>query len=271
MTTLPQQARKLRLMVLEVIRRSGAGHLATAFSCADILTALYYGGVLRFKPQEPKWPGRDRFLLSKGHAATALYCLLADLGFFPEEDLWRTGREDGVMGVHLQTNVPGVEATSGSLGQGLGLGCGMALAARKRRENHLVWVLTGDGEMQEGSIWEALMFAGHHRLNNLAAIIDRNHMGCADYTENCLALEPLADKLEAFGWRALNVDGHDPDHLAAEFAKLRSRPSERPTVFIAETVKGRGLPEVESAPMCHFYHPGGEDLERDIALLKKRA
>lgn len=264
---LADQARRLRIMVLETVRRSGAGHVATSLSCADILTALYYGGALRYDPHDPKKPDRDRFLLSKGHAATALYCVLADLGFFPLEELWRTGHEDGQMGVHLQPSVPGIEATSGSLGQGLGLGCGLALAARRRRENHLTFVLLGDGELHEGSAWEAFMFAAHHRLNNLAAVIDRNRMGCAGYTENTLALEPLADKLAAFGWRVLTVDGHNPDLLAAEFGRLRSRPDSRPTVFIAETVKGKGLAAVESAPMCHFYHPKGEELNRALAEL----
>jgi transketolase len=264
---LDERARHLRQMILEVLRRSGAGHAATALSCADIITALYHGGALRLDPMTPDKPDRDRFLMSKGHAATALYCALADLGFFPLEELWRTAGVDGRMGVHLQRDVPGVEATSGSLGQGLGLGCGMALAARRTRADWLTFVLLGDGELNEGSVWEALLFAGHHRLNNLAAIVDRNHMCCSDYTENCLSLEPLDKKLTSFGWEARTIDGHDPDAMAVEFRKLRGRPSSKPTVFIAETIKGKGIPWEENAPMCHFYHPQGEELERAIAQL----
>lgn len=262
------QAARLRSMVLEVVRRSGCGHVATSFSCAEIIVALYYGGGLRFDPADPGWPGRDRLLLSKGHASTILYCALADLGFFPVEELWRTGREDGRMGVHLQTDLPGIEATSGSLGQGLGLGCGLALAARRRSESHLVYVITGDAELNEGSVWEGFLFAAHHRLNNLIVIIDRNHMGCADFTENCLALEPLDRKLEAFGLKVIKADGHDPIALASELARLRARPWPGPVALIADTVKGRGLARVENAPRCHHYKPQGEDLDRDLLEVK---
>lgn len=266
---LPAKAQSLRRMVLEVLRRSGVGHVATSLSCTDILTALYYGGVLRFNPGNPGDPSRDRFLMSKGHAATILYCVLADLGFFPMDELWRTGHEDGRMGVHLQADVPGIEATSGSLGNGPGLGCGMALAARRRKEGYLTYVLLGDGELSEGSVWEAFLFAVRQRLGNLIFIIDRNHMCCSDYTENCLALEPLAEKLTAFGLETRTVNGHDPAALADELSLPRRRPGDRPLAFIAETVKCKGIPAQENAPMCHFYSPKGEELERLCAELEE--
>lgn len=265
---LTAKACELRLMVLEVLRRSGAGHVATSLSCADIVAALYYGGVLRFDPGNPAWENRDRFLMSKGHAATILYCTLADLGFFPVEDLWWTGKEDGKMGVHLQATVPGVEATSGSLGNGPGLGCGIALAARRRGLDYLTYVLLGDGELSEGSVWEAFLFASRRMLGNLVFIVDRNHMCCSDYTENCLSLEPLAAKLSAFGLEVRSVNGHDPAELAEELARPRRSPGDRPLCFIAETVKCKGIPSQENAPMCHFYGPKGEELERAFAEVR---
>ena len=262
------KAQELRLMVLEMMRRAGAGHVATSLSCADIVTSLYYGGVLRVDPQNPECPKRDRFLMSKGHASTILYCALADKGFFPVEDLWRTGKEDGRMGVHLQPDIPGVEATSGSLGNGLGLGCGMALAARRKRENYLTYVLLGDGELNEGSIWEGFLFASQFGLNNLVIIIDRNRMCCSDYTENCMRLEPLDKKLESFGLNVRTVDGHDCRALVEALSLPRSRPSSGPTCIIAETIKGKGLPSVENGPMCHHYSPKGEELDRAFGEMK---
>lgn len=264
MNSLEKKASFLRLKVLEVMRRSGAGHLATAFSCTEIMTALYYGDVLRFDPKEPKLASRDRFLLSKGHAATMLYCVLADVGYFPEEELWETGKTNGIMGVHLQYDVPGIEATSGSLGNGLGLACGIALAAQRKQENYLTYVLLGDGELNEGSVWESLLFATHHRLNNLVIIIDRNRMCCAGYTENVIHLESLNKKLAAFGCDILEVDGHNCQDLVNAMKRSRARTSLAPLCIIAETTKGKGLKSVENDPMCHHYSPRGDALLKDI-------
>ena len=267
-TKLPEKAQQLRTMVLEVMHRSGAGHIATSFSCADIITALYYGDVLRFDSKNPRIPDRDRFLMSKGHASTILYCALADLGFFPKENLWRTGHEDGTMGVHLQPDVPGVEATSGSLGNGLGLACGIALAGLRKNMEYMTYVLLGDGELNEGSIWEGFLFATHHKLNKLVVIIDRNRMCCAGYTEDILQLEPLDKKLESFGLAVRTVDGHNCEELAGELRRLRSHSFSGPACIIAETVKGKGLPSVENTPMCHFYSPKGAELEKAFAELR---
>ena len=265
---LPEKAQQLRTMVLEVMRRAGAGHIATSLSCADIITALYYGNVLRFDPKNPKKTDRDRFLMSKGHAGTILYCALADLGFFPAENLWRTGHEDGTMGVHLQPDVPGVEATSGSLGNGLGLACGIALAGLRNNMDYMTYVLLGDGELNEGSIWEGFLFAAHHKLNKLVVIIDRNRMCCTGYTENILRLEPLDKKIESFGLAVRTMDGHNCEELAEELRRLRSHSFPGPVCIIAETVKGKGLPSVANTTMCHFYSPKGEELEKAFAELR---
>lgn len=257
---LAETAFRLREMVLRSIEKSGAGHVATSFSCAEILTALYFGGLLHYRPGEPQWPGRDRFFLSKGHAATILYCVLAMAGFIPGETALNVGQKNSRAGVHLQADIPGVEATSGSLGQGLGLACGAALAAKMNRENHLVFVLTGDGELNEGSIWEGALFAGHHRLNNLVWIIDRNHMCCTDFTENCLALEPLKQKLDAFGFEVAHCSGNDCGSVLEALAPVRARPGTKPLCLIADTVKGCGLPMVENDLFAHHYLPGREDI-----------
>lgn len=269
--TLGTKARELRLMVLDVLRRTSAGHVATSLSCADIIVALYYGGVLRFDVNNPAWGDRDRFLMSKGHASTILYCALADLGFFPRDYLWHTGMEDGKMGVHLQPSIPGVEATSGSLGNGAGLGCGIALAARLRRQGHLTYVLLGDGELSEGSVWEAFLFASRQALGNLVFVIDRNHMCCSDYTENCLSLEPLSAKLSAFGLDVRAVDGHDAAALVDVLSLPRRQVGNSPLCVVAETVKCKGIPSQENAPMCHFYSPKGEELERACAEIQGEA
>ena len=261
---LTHQAYKIREMVLRSVLQSGTGHVATSFSSAEILTALYFGGILRYRADDPKWSARDRFILSKGHAATGYYCVLAMAGFIPKETALNVAGRDSLAGVHLQADIPGVEVTSGSLGQGLGIGCGMALAARMNRENHMVFILTGDGETNEGSIWEAALFAGHHKLNNLVWIIDRNRMGCADFTENNLALEPLADKIRAFGFAVSACDGHDCEDILKALRDIRSRISSKPLCLIAETIKGKGLPHVENDLFAHHYMPKTEQIENLI-------
>jgi transketolase len=261
---LNSKAYELRELILRSVQQSGTGHVATAFSCAEILTALYMGGILRYDTKNPTWQGRDRFLLSKGHAATGFYCVLAMCGFIPKETALDVGGDNSLIGVHLQPDIPGVEATSGSLGQGLGIGCGMALAARMDRKNYLTFVLTGDGELNEGSIWEAALFAGHHRLNNLIWIIDRNHMQCSDFTENCLSLESLEDKITSFGFVVDQCDGNDCGSILESLSNVRKRPLSKPLCLIANTVKGKGLPDVENDLFAHHYMPKTDEIDNLI-------
>ena len=246
---------KTREMILRSVEQSGTGHVATSLSCAEILTALYFGDILRYDAKNPQWSERDRFLMSKGHAATGFYCILAMAGFIPEETALNVASSTSHVGVHLQSDIPGVEATSGSLGMGLGIGCGIALAARMNRQNYLTFVLTGDGELNEGSIWEAALFAGHHRLNNFVWIIDRNKMQCADYTENCISLEPLAEKITAFGFNIIQCNGNDCGSIIQALSDVRSRPQAKPLCLIAHTIKGKGLPDVENDLFSHHYLP----------------
>ena len=254
---LKRKVKQVRNMILEMCCNAGTGHVTSAFSCAEILVALFYGGIIRFNPNNPKWPERDRFILSKGQASVILYPLLADLGYFSPDELKRFNCSDGKFGVHLQYDVPGAEITSGSLGQGFGIATGLALAAKMNKELHLVFSLLGDAECYEGSIWEAAMFASHNRLNNLVAIVDRNHLGVTNFTENMVELEPFAKKWESFGWNVKNINGHSFDEIFGALEDIRSRKSNNPLVIIADTVKGKGIPFMCYQPLWHAVVPKG--------------
>jgi transketolase len=255
---LKQKAKYLRHQVLDMCSKAGTGHVNSCFSCVEIMTALYYGGILKFDPKNPKWKDRDRFVLSKGHASPLLYVILADLGFFPKEYLNKFNQADGKFAVHLQHDVPGVEITSGSLGHGFGVAAGMALAGKLNRELYTVFTLLGDGECYEGSIWETAMFASHNRLNNLIAIVDRNYLSVIDFTENVLALEPFEEKWKSFGWRTISIDGHSFEEIFKAIKGFRSRRSTQPLVIIANTRKGKGVEFISDAPLWHSQAPKGQ-------------
>lgn len=249
---LSHKSKDLRKVLFKVCCSNG-GHIASALSCLDILVSLYYSGLFKFKPETPNWEDRDWFFLSKGHAELALYCILADLHFFPKDWLitrYRTG--DCFLGGHPDIRIPGVEITSGALGHGLGIAAGVALASKKDQIVCNNYVLLGDAECTEGSIWEAALFASFHKLNNLVAIIDRNHRSALDCTENFCALDPLEKKWEAFGWEVKIINGHDFNQLIDVLAYLNSSQRKKPFVIIAETVKGKGISFLENDPMCHM-------------------
>ena len=251
MVDLTQKAAALRLKVLQMCLQSG-GHIASSFSCVEIMVGLYYSGALRYAPDNPDWAERDRFILSKGHGEAILYAILADLGFFPSEWLeTRYRRGDCFLGGHPDKRIPGVEATTGALGHGLGIAAGMALAAKMDAQRHLQFVLLGDTECTEGAIWETALFASKHALNNLIAIIDRNRLSALDFTENFTALEPFADKWEAYGWEVNKVDGHHLEQLVEVLQYARSRNDNRPLAIIAETIKGKGISFMENVPAWH--------------------
>ncbi|MBB4905296.1 transketolase [Actinophytocola algeriensis] len=260
------------LAVREHILAMGAGavgtHVGGSLSAVDILVALYRE-VLRVRPDEPGWPDRDHFILSKGHASAALYATLAECGFFPVEELGTYGRAGGRLMAHPTPAVPGVEFATGSLGHGLALGAGLALAAKRAGRDKRVFVLMGDGELQEGSVWEAAMAAAHHELDNLTAIVDRNRLQISGSTEDRLRLEPLADKWRAFGWQTSEVDGHD---FAQLVPALRTPPSAGgPAVLIADTVKGRGVRHLQHRKQSHFAKLGPEAYERAVTALRAAA
>ncbi len=257
MNELINKANQIRNMVLDISEKAQTGHVTSSFSCTEILVALYYGGILKFDPKNPNDNNRDRFVLSKGQASLILYPILADLGFFPREDLETFCAPDGKFGVHLQHNIPGVEITSGSLGIGFGIATGMAAATNK-----LVVSLLGDGECYEGSIWEAAMFAAHHKLNNLVAIIDRNQLCATDFTEKILALEPLDDKWKSFGWEVLRIDGHSFEQLLESLKDIRNRESDKPLMIIADTIKGKGVSFIIDKPLRHGTALVGEEANK---------
>ena len=247
---LDARAKALRRMIVEAVVSAGRGHLGPALSLVEILRVLY-DDVLRIRPKEPRWPDRDRCILSKGHGCLALYAILADKGFFPADVLATFCAHDSILGGHPEHGmIPGVEASTGALGHGLSIGVGMAIANRMRKSPARVFVVLGDGELDEGAVWEAAMGASKHRLDNLTAIIDYNKFQSYGPTSVVLELEPLLDKWRSFGFATDEVDGHDVHALRG---KLRSLPyaSGRPSALICHTVKGKGVPEAENNADWH--------------------
>ena len=258
---LEKKANWLRNKVLEMTVAAGAGHIAPSFSCTEILVALYYGGVMRVDPKNMKWEDRDRFILSKGQAAVALYAVLADLGFFPVEELITFTQKGSRLGGHTEDTIPGVEAFTGSLGHGLPIAGGLAMGARLKKKSFITVALLGDGECHEGSIWEAAMFAGHHGLNNLLAIVDRNRQSATDFTTNYLTLEPMEDKWRAFGWEVRTVDGNSIPELLDAMKDVHHPSYTKPLCIVANTIKGKGVSFMERKPIWHYRIPVGEELE----------
>lgn len=265
--SLEQKAAELRIQILQTALKAGKGHVPPAFSWMEIGVALFYGGHLNVRPSEPKWDGRDRFILSKGHGCLTLYAILADLGFFPKEELDHFCGPGSLLAGHPDTNIPGVEVISGSLGHGLGVSAGLALGAKLNSQPWNVVTVIGDGECQEGSVWEAAMFASHHRLNNLVAIIDRNQLGATSFTESNLSLEPLGNRWEAFGWEVVVINGHSFEELNGVFSDIPRRTSSKPLLILAQTVKGKGVSFMEGSVDWHHRLPKGDEVEEAIRQL----
>ncbi len=258
-------ARRMRREIIEMTTQAGSGHPSSSTSEIDILTVLYFDGVLRYNPQHPDWPDRDRFILSKGHGAPGLYAVLAEAGYFDRE-LLNTLRQ---LGSPLQGHVdrrmtPGVEASAGSLGQGLSIGIGLALAARLDQRDYRVYVMIGDGESDEGQVWEAAMTAAKYHLDNLTAILDFNQYQQTGPVDRVMpALRPVPDKWRAFGWHVVEIDGHNYQQIRAAFAEVRDVRG-RPQIIVAHTIKGKGIPLIENSdPAGNKYH--GVPLKPDEA------
>ncbi len=243
-------SQKVRADVLRATTEAGSGHPGGSLSATDILVTLYWR-VLKHDPGNPKWPGRDRFILSKGHAAPALYTVLAERGYFPKEELKNLRKHGSLLQGHPDaTRTPGVEVSSGSLGNGLSIASGIASALKIDCSPSRIYCLLGDGECDEGLVWEAAMFAAHHRLDNLTAIVDRNGLQIDGPTERVVALEPLSDKWAAFGWNVIKASGHDHEKLLAALEQARCTTG-KPTVIIADTVKGKGVSFMEGVVGFH--------------------
>jgi len=249
-TPLDERSRYLRRLAVRALDKGERGHIGSTMSLIEILRVLY-DDVLRFRPTEPGWLLRDRMILSKGHGCIALYVILADKEFFPVETLDTFCHRDSILGGHPESaKIPGVEASTGALGHGLSIGVGMALAARIHERDSRVFVVMGDGEINEGSVWEAAMCAGKHKLSHLTAIVDYNKIQSAGTTKEIQDLEPLTDKWRAFGFATVEVDGHDVDELRKGFKRVPLE-SDRPTAIICHTVKGKGIPFAEHDPNWH--------------------
>jgi transketolase len=247
-----------------MVHRVNASHIGGCLSIADLLAVLY-GSVLRVDPERPDWPDRDRFVQSKGHAAAILYAVLAERGFFPLSTLESYCQDGSILFGHVtNSHLPGVEVSTGSLGHGLPIAAGMALAAKRERRPARAFALLSDGELDEGSNWEAVLFAAHHRLDNLVAIVDYNKIQSFGTVAEVLDLAPLADKWRAFRWGVREIDGHDHDAIAAAFAAVPFEEG-RPSVIVAHTVKGKGVSFMENDLAWHYKAPDGAQLARALA------
>ncbi len=244
----------IRLNTVRLIDQAGLGHYASTFSCAEIMATLYYH-VLRLRPGEPNWPDRDRFLLGKGHVATGLWPVLADLGYYPQDWLKQFGSVGSPLNDHPNMRLaPGIDFSSGALGHNLSVAVGIALAGRLAERDYRTFVLTGDGELQEGQVWEAAMAASHYKLGSLVAIVDANGFSGSGPTSQAMNIEPLADRFSAFGWLTREIDGHDPAALMAVFDGLPGPDTSAPVCIVARTRKGRGAALIEQAPQA--WHLG---------------
>ena len=257
-------ANKIRQNALRMVHRAKASHIASALSITDVLAVLY-GHVMKFDSSDENYMDRDRFILSKGHACAAVYSTLAEVGLIPKEQLQTYGNDSSWLMNHISHKVTGVEFSTGSLGHGLPFGVGKALAAKALGAPWRTYVLLSDGEMDEGANWEALMFAAHHKLTNLTAIIDYNKFQSLDTVANTLGLEPLADKLNAFGWSVHEIDGHDHRKIIEAFLDFDS---EKPTVILAHTTKGKGVSFMENKVEWHYKNPNDEQLAKALAELE---
>ena len=253
---LDDRSKYLRSLIIDGLS-AGRGHVGSPLSLVEIVRVLY-DDVLEVRPSEPSWPDRDRFILSKGHGCLALYAVLADHGFFSKPELLRHCKADALLGGHVDAHIPGVEASTGSLGHGLPIGVGAAIAARLRGRPSRVFVVMGDGELGEGSVWEAALAASKHKLDRLTAVIDYNKLQSYGRVDEVLPLEPLADKWRAFGFAVREVDGHDVNELRAAFGDLPFEPG-KPSAIIAHTLKGRGIDYAELNPSWH--HKSSLDAE----------
>lgn len=251
-------AADIRKKIYIIAHHAGGGHMGAAFSMADIITVLYFGGILKYDENNPDWKERDKFILSKGHACYALYAVLAKAGYFTDKELRNVGKPGSSFGGHPKIyDIPGVEASTGALGHGLSFAIGNALADRyDGRKNH-IYVVLGDGECQEGSVWEAALSASALKLDNLTAIVDHNKLQAMDKLENIVGMKPFGEKWSAFGWNVVEIDGHD---MVSIHKALLEKKEEKPTLIVANTIKGKGVSFMENVPIWHYRMPNEEEL-----------
>lgn len=259
----------VRKETLELHGRAPGTRLASSLSDVEIFTALYYGGILKFNPRNINWEERDRFVISKGHGAVSLYPILADLNFFDKSELTKISQKDALLGDIPDNRIPGFETINGALGHGLGVACGVALALKSKKSDSKVFVLMGDGELYEGAVWEAIMFAGQRQLSNLILIIDNNKISMLDYCKNIIDLEPLEKKFSVFKWETARIDGHNIARVHEVLKNFKENESNFPKVLIADTIKGKGVPQLENNVLCHIKSLKEAEIAEAINNLKE--
>ena len=263
---LKHKALDIRRSILQMVYSAQSGHVGGSLGAADIVVALYYH-LLRHDPKNPGWPERDRFILSKGHCTPVIYAVLADCGYFPKQDLDGFRRPGSHLQGHpYQPKTAGIDASTGTLGLGLSTACGMALAAKLKQERHHLFVLCGDGEQQEGQIWEAALFGNKYQLDNLIAFVDRNYLQTDGNTEDVMPLDPLVAKWQAFGWRSCEIDGHNFEQIIQTVTEAKACRG-KPTMIVARTTKSKGVRFMENDAIWHGTPPNKEQFERALEEL----
>ena len=261
-------ARDVRCSILTIVKEAGVGHIGGSLSVTDILISLYFK-VLKINPGNPEWSDRDRLVMSKGHGAAAIYSTLAERGFFPKEELRTFGLINSNLQVHPDKNkVPGIEASTGALGQGLSIGIGMALAARLDKKNYYTFVILGDGEIQEGQVWEAAMFASHYKIDNLTAILDYNNVQLMGNVTEIMEVAPVKEKWSSFGWEVMEIDGHNFRQIVESLYKAKEVKG-KPSIIIANTTKGKGVSFMQNTCEWHGNVPTQEEYIKAMAEVKK--
>lgn len=257
-TSIKQLERKALQIRIDIVKMIGynSGHIGGALSAADLVTALYFHQ-MRHDPKNPHWPQRDRFVLSKGHAAPLLYAVLAETGYFDKKILLTLRKFKSCLQGHpdmrFKPGIPGIEISTGELGQGLSVACGISLASRINKKNYHVYVLLGDGEIQEGQVWEAAMFASHYQISNLTAIVDSNKLQIDGFVKEVMNIDPIVDKWKSFGWKAIEIDGHNMREIVGTL-KMAVKERNKPTVIVANTIKGKGISFLENNVASHHIH-----------------
>jgi transketolase len=259
------KAKQIRRLIIQMLARAGSGHPGGSLSAADLITALYFA-VLRHNPEDPIWPERDRFHLSKGHCCPLLYAVLAESGYFSVDKLWTLRQMGSILQGHPDRRTPGVSVASGSLGQGLSVALGMSLAAKIDKKDYRVYVLLGDGEVQEGNIWEAAMACSHYKCDNLCAILDYNGFQIDGKVSEVMNLEPLKAKWEAFGWQTIEINGHNMNEILSAYDEVKAVKG-KPSIIIGHTLKGKGVSFMENVCDFHGRAPTKEEAERALKEL----
>lgn len=265
---LENKTKQIKHKCLEMCVNAGTGHLTTGFSCAEISVALFYR-IMNIDPKNPDWEDRDRFIMSKNHGSLITYPILADLGLIENDLLTKFMADGSCLGDHSKMCIKGIETSGGSLGIGLGIGCGIAYGSKLANKNYNVYVIIGDGECYEGSIWESAMFAGSNDLNNLIVVLDRNGLACTDFTEKMVKQESFLEKWKSFNWDVLEVDGHNMEEVVSALEKAKNQKGTKPICIIAHTVKGNGIEFMSNNPLMHGVAPKGDKAKLAFEQLDK--